>query len=34
MKLHSDVFLPDEKAMIQGISLIVGLALNTTEKIQ
>ena len=34
MKLHSDVFLPDEKAMIQGISLIVGLALRTTEKIQ
>ncbi|SIR58700.1 amidohydrolase/hippurate hydrolase [Peribacillus simplex] len=34
MKLHSDVFLPDEKAMIQGISLIVGLAMNTTEKIQ
>ena len=34
MKLHSDVFLPDEKAMIQGISLIVGLAINTTEKIQ
>ncbi|MBA9026109.1 M20 metallopeptidase family protein [Peribacillus huizhouensis] len=34
MKLHSDVFLPDEKAMIRGISLIVGLALNTTEKIQ
>lgn len=34
MKLHSDVFLPDEKAMIQGISLIVGLAMNTTEKIK
>ncbi|MFJ7678492.1 M20 metallopeptidase family protein [Peribacillus sp. NPDC097197] len=34
MKLHSDVFLPDEKAMIQGISLIVGIALHTTEKIQ
>ncbi|MFJ7734974.1 M20 family metallopeptidase [Lysinibacillus sp. NPDC097287] len=34
MKLHSDVFLPDEKAMIQGISLIVGLAINTTGKIQ
>lgn len=33
MKLHSDVFLPDEKAMIQGISLIVGLVINTTEKI-
>lgn len=33
MKLHSDVFLPDEKAMIQGISLIVGLVMNTTEKI-
>lgn len=32
MKLHSDVFLPDEKAMIQGISLIVGLVINTTEK--
>ncbi|MFJ7746872.1 M20 family metallopeptidase [Peribacillus sp. NPDC097295] len=34
MKLHSDVFLPDEKAMIQGISLIVGIALYTTEKVQ
>ncbi|MDN4073027.1 M20 metallopeptidase family protein [Fictibacillus terranigra] len=34
IKLHSDVFLPDEKAMIQGISLIVALAINTTQKIQ